>query len=73
MVAMNATSRLGAFVASSATVELAPDVATGAAICLIESLGLALASREEPTVEAARAMTTDVPSGRRTARIWTDA
>jgi 2-methylcitrate dehydratase PrpD len=72
MAAMNATARLGAFAATAATTRLAPDVATKAAICLLDSLGLALAARDEPTAVAARSMTTQVPQGSRTARIWTD-
>jgi 2-methylcitrate dehydratase PrpD len=72
MAAMNATSRLGAFTAAAATTSLAPDVATKAAICLLDSLGLALAARDEPTAAAARSMTTHVPQGARTARIWAD-
>jgi 2-methylcitrate dehydratase PrpD len=72
MVAMNATARLGAFAATAVTTRLAPDVATKAAICLLDSLGLALAARDEPTAVAARSMTTQVPQGSRTARIWAD-
>ncbi len=67
---LNATSRLGAFAAAMAGAELAPDVAAKAAICLLDSLGLALAAREEPTAVAARSMTTPVPRGLRTARVW---
>ncbi|WP_246668662.1 MmgE/PrpD family protein [Bradyrhizobium sp. UNPF46] len=72
MAAMNATARLGAFAATAATTRLAPDVATKAAICLLDSLGLAVAARAEPTAVAARSMTTQVPKGPRTARIWAD-
>lgn len=61
--ALNATSRLGAFAAAMAGAELASDVAVKAAICLLHSLGLALAAREEPTAVAARSMTTRVPEG----------
>jgi 2-methylcitrate dehydratase PrpD len=69
---MNATSRLGAFAATMAAGELAPGFAVKAAICLLDSLGLALAARDEPTAAAARAMTTQVAQGPRTARIWAD-
>lgn len=72
MAAMNATARLGAFAATAATTRLAPDVATKAAICLLDSLGLAVAARGEPTAVAARSMATQVPQGSRTARIWAD-
>lgn len=72
MAAMNATARLGAFAATAATTRLAPDVATKAAICLLDSLGLAVAARGEPTAVAARSMTTEIPQGPRTARIWAD-
>ncbi|WP_407179790.1 MmgE/PrpD family protein [Bradyrhizobium sp. STM 3562] len=70
MTAMNATARLGAFAATAATAQLAPDVATKAAICLLDSLGLAMAARSEPTAVAARSMATEIPQGARTARIW---
>ncbi len=69
---LNATSRLGAFVAAMAGAELAPDVAVKAAICLLDPLGLAPAAREEPTAMAARSMTMRVPSGSRAARVWAD-
>lgn len=72
MATMNATARLGVFAATAATTRLAPDVATKAAICLLDSLGLSLATRDEPTAAAARSMTTQVPQGSRTARIWAD-
>ncbi|WP_454629952.1 MmgE/PrpD family protein [Bradyrhizobium cenepequi] len=72
MAAMNATARLGAFAATAATTRLAPDVATKAAICLLDSLGLAVAARGEPTAVAARSMATPVAQGPRTARIWAD-
>ena len=69
---VNATSRLGSFAAATAAGELAPEVAGKAAICLLNSLGLALAARDEPTAVAARAITTHVAPGPRTARIWAD-
>jgi 2-methylcitrate dehydratase PrpD len=71
MATSNATARLGAFAAVMAKAELAPDVATKAAICLLDSLGLALASRDEPTATAARSVVTPA-AGPRTARIWAD-
>ncbi len=67
---LNATARLGDFAATAAAAELNPDVAAKAAICLLDSLGLALAARREPTAAAARAMATEVTPGPRTARIW---
>jgi hypothetical protein len=67
---LNATSRLGAFVAAMAGAELAPDVAVKAAICLLDPLGLAPAAREEPTAMVARSMTMGVPPGPRAARVW---
>ncbi|MGY3604132.1 MULTISPECIES: MmgE/PrpD family protein [unclassified Bradyrhizobium] len=70
MDSINATARLGAFVAAAAETELPREVAVKAAICLLDSLGLALASRDEPTAMAARAMTTDVAPSSRSARIW---
>lgn len=72
MAAQNATARLGDFAATAVATRLAPDVATKAAICLLDSLGLALVARDEPTAAAARSMTTQVPQGLRTARIWAD-
>ena len=68
----NAASRLGTFAATTAASALAPEVAVKAAICLLDSLGLAVAARDEPTAMAARAMTTQVVPGPRTARIWAD-
>src|ERR1700728_3090538 len=69
---VNAASRLGTFVATTTAGELAPEVGVKAAICLLDSIGLALAAREEPTAVAARAMTTRIAPGPRTARIWAD-
>jgi len=68
----NATARLGAFVAASHGKGLAPAVASKAAICLLDSLGLALIARDENTAAAARAMTTPVADGPGTARLWAD-
>ncbi|GEC55121.1 2-methylcitrate dehydratase PrpD [Bradyrhizobium japonicum] len=67
---LTATAALGTFVATTSASELSPDVATKAAICLLDSLGLALAARHEPTAAAARAMAAEVLPGPRTARIW---
>jgi 2-methylcitrate dehydratase PrpD len=72
MATTNATTRLGAYVSETAAGELASDVAVKAAMCLIDSLGLALVARDEPTAVAARAMATPVSSGPRTARLWAD-
>src|SRR6185436_15188083 len=68
MATMNATARLGTFAATAVATPLASDVATKAAICLLDSLGLAVAARDEPTAAAARSMTTQVSEGSRTAR-----
>ncbi|MCA1454214.1 MmgE/PrpD family protein [Bradyrhizobium sp. BRP22] len=70
MAQINATTRLGAFAASAAEAELPVEIAVKAAICLLDSLGLGLVSRDEPTATAARAITTDVAPGPRSARIW---
>ncbi|HEY8337964.1 MAG TPA: MmgE/PrpD family protein, partial [Tardiphaga sp.] len=72
MATTNATMRLGTYVSETAADELTPDVAVKAAMCLIDSLGLALVARDEPTAVAARATTTPVSSGPRTARLWAD-
>ena len=69
---MNATQRLGAFLARHVDTELAPAVASKAAICLIDALGLAVIARDEPTAAAARALATPVAEGAGTARIWAD-
>ncbi|MGY6249450.1 MmgE/PrpD family protein [Bosea thiooxidans] len=69
---MNATQRLGAFLARSVEAELAPAVASKAAICLLDAMGLALVARDETTAAAARAMAVPVPAGEGTARIWAD-
>ncbi|MCC8970921.1 MmgE/PrpD family protein, partial [Bradyrhizobium brasilense] len=63
---LNATALLGTFAATTSASELSPDVATKAAICLLDSLGLALAARHEPTAAAARAMAAEVLPGPRT-------
>jgi 2-methylcitrate dehydratase PrpD len=68
--ALNATAQLGTFAATAAASELAPDVAAKAAICLLDSLGLALAARHEPTAAAARSIAAELVPGPRTARIW---
>ena len=67
---MNATERLGAFVARSAGAKLAPEVSSKAAICLLDALGLAVDARDERTAVAARAITTSIPDGAGTARLW---
>jgi 2-methylcitrate dehydratase PrpD len=68
----NATSRLGAFVARSADARLSPAIASKAAICLLDALGLAIVARDESTATAARAMTTPVGNGPGTACLWAD-
>jgi 2-methylcitrate dehydratase PrpD len=70
--APNATQRLGAFVARCATAPLPRPVAEKAAICLLDSLGLALAAREERTAAAMRAVATRVAPGPGAARLWAD-
>lgn len=68
--AMNATERLGAFVARSAAAHVSPAIRSKAAICLIDALGLAVAARHEATAVAARAAVTPVADGPGTARLW---
>jgi 2-methylcitrate dehydratase PrpD len=68
----NATSRLGAFVARSAAAGLSPAIASKAAICLLDALGLAIVARDENTAAAARAMITPAGNGPGTARLWAD-
>jgi 2-methylcitrate dehydratase PrpD len=69
---MNATERLGAFVARSVNEPLAPKVAERAAACLLDVMALALMAREERTFKAMRAAVTPVARGEGTARIWAD-
>ena len=69
---MNATERLGAFVARSVSEPLAPKVAGRAAACLLDVIALALMAREERTFKAMRAAVTPVIPGPGTARIWAD-
>lgn len=69
---VNATHRLGAFVARCARAPLPRPVAEKAAICLLDALGLAIAAREERTAKAMRTVATRVPSGENTARLWVD-
>jgi len=69
---MNATERLGAFVARSVTAPLAPAVAERAACCLLDVIALTLMAREERTFRAMRAAVTTVAPGEGRARIWAD-
>lgn len=69
---MNATQRLGAFLARQAETELAPAIASKAAICLIDALGLAAIAHDEPTAVAARALAAPTAEGAHSARIWAD-
>src|SRR2546430_13180408 len=70
---INATQRLGRFVARCAAEPLPAKVAEKAAIVMLDSLGLAIASRDERTAAAMRASTTPVPgSVPNSARIWAD-
>jgi 2-methylcitrate dehydratase PrpD len=69
---MNATERLGAFVARSVDQPLAPNVAERAAACMLDVMALTLMAREERTYRAMRAAVTPVAAGPGTARIWTD-
>ena len=50
MTETNATARLGAFVHRCAAVPMAPEVLEKAAICLLDTLGLAHLARNEATV-----------------------
>jgi 2-methylcitrate dehydratase PrpD len=69
---MNATERLGAFVARCVGEPLAPEVAQRAAACLLDVIALTLMAREERTFRAMRAAVTPVPRQEGTARIWAD-
>ena len=69
---MNATERLGAFVARSVDAPLAANVAERAACCLLDTLALTLMAREERTFKAMRAAVTPVAAGPGTARVWAD-
>jgi 2-methylcitrate dehydratase PrpD len=69
---MNATERLGAFVARCVDEPLAPAVAQRAAACLLDVLALTLMAREERTFRAMRAAVTPVPRSPGTARVWAD-
>lgn len=67
---MNATQRLGSFLARSVAAELAPEVTSKAAICLLDAFGLAVVARDEPTAMAARAIAVPVEMKEGTARLW---
>ncbi|MGP1676970.1 MAG: MmgE/PrpD family protein [Burkholderiales bacterium] len=69
---VNATQRLGHFIARCASEALPAKVAEKASICMLDALGLALAAREERTAVAMRALTTPASSVANTARIWAD-
>jgi 2-methylcitrate dehydratase PrpD len=69
---MNATERLGDFVARSVSAPLAPNVAERAAACMLDVIALTLMARAERTYLAMRAAVTPVAAGPGTARIWTD-
>jgi 2-methylcitrate dehydratase PrpD len=69
---VNATQRLGQFVARCASEALPAKVAEKASICMLDALGLALAARDERTAVAMRALSTPVPGASNTARIWAD-
>lgn len=69
---MNATQRLGAFLARQSEAELAPDVASKAAICVLDALGLAAVAHDEPTAAAARSVAAPTGEGVHSARIWAD-
>ena len=66
---MNATQRLGAFVARSVDAPLSAAVAERAACCLLDTLAIALMAREERTYQAMRAAVTPVAAGPGTARL----
>lgn len=72
MSSMNATARLGAYLAGPARAELAPAVAEKAAICLLDATGLAVLAHAEPTAAAARGLALPVGATAGAARIWTD-
>ncbi|MBS7701358.1 MULTISPECIES: MmgE/PrpD family protein [unclassified Chelatococcus] len=64
------TQRLGQYLAQAATRPLRNDVATKAAICLIDALGLAVVAREETTAKAARRVI--LPTSQGVSSIWAD-
>lgn len=69
---INATQRLGRFVARCAQQPLSPKVAEKAAICVLDALGLAVAARDERTAKAVRATAARVADSANAARIWAD-
>ena len=72
MTETNATARLGAFVHRCAAGPMAPEILEKAAICLLDTLGLAHLARNEATAVATRSLALRVPDGPGTARIWAD-
>jgi 2-methylcitrate dehydratase PrpD len=69
---MNATGRVGAFVARCEHGTLPDAVRENAAVCFLDALGLAVAARNEQTAVAARAAATNAVSVEKAARIWAD-
>lgn len=65
---LSPTARLGAYVSDMARRPLADDVATKAASCLLDALGLAVVAHDERTAAAARAITPRAADG--PARLW---
>ena len=72
MALVNAALRLGTFAAKTAGSDLSPDILLKSGFCLLDSLGLALVARDEPTAKAASELVGSVPPGRRSARIWSN-
>ena len=72
MTGMNATARLGAFVRRCAAEPMAPAILEKAAICLLDTIGLAHIARDEATAVATRSLALRVPDGPGSARIWAD-
>lgn len=72
MTEVNATARLGAFVRRCAAEPMAREVLEKAAICLLDTIGLAHLARDEATAVATRSLALRVPDGPGTARVWAD-
>ncbi len=68
---MNATARLGTFLASYARTPLPPDIRARAAGCLIDTLGIALGARDEATAQAVAGLSGRTVDGSN-ARQWID-
>ncbi|WP_417426791.1 MmgE/PrpD family protein [Hoeflea sp.] len=72
MSAINATKRLGDYLAGAVAEPLKGDVAEKAAICLLDATGLAVLAHAEPAARAARTIAATAAKGQNSARIWAD-